>query len=218
MNKTVKYVALAAAVGITLAGLLALDTRRVREAQAVVEGLSTGSIFGSNLDDQMADERRALHCHDLQKTSPDQTHTIRGPEWRACVMDAMPLGKTLLAAHVFVPGAVGWLKEHPGDLEMKAAVVNLLQVARADLLRSEPWFDAVTQVNYAKRDSYFYRLKEPHGLELPQFSVRVQAINMMEFQIQNPELFEKQVTWPVAANAATRTVIPTVIDSGAGKS
>ena len=107
---------------------------------------------------------------------------------------------------------------HPDDLEMKAAVVNLLQVARADLLHSEPWFSAVARVNYAKRDSYFYRIKEPHGYEMHEFSVRVLAMNMMEFRIQDPELYEKQVTWPTAANTGKPTVTPAVIESGAVKS
>lgn len=199
MNKSMKRTLFAVTASIVaISGFAAWDTQEVRKTGAVIKTFSGGSPFGLNREDQLADEKRAFHCLDMLSTSTDGTVTTRRPEWRECMLSAMPLSRTLLAAHAFVPSAAKWLKEHPDDSDFKAATNNLLAVARADLKQSEPWFSALENDNIARSNSFFYRLTDRSFLGYARFGPFVQMaqdISMMEFRIQAPDLYERQMAW-----------------------
>ena len=199
MNKSMKRMILAVTTTIVaISGFAVLDTQEVRKTGAVIKTFSGGSTFGLNREDQLADERRAIHCLDMLSTATDASVTTRRPEWRECMLSAMPLSRTMLAAYAFVPSAANWLKEHPDDSAFKAETINLLAVARLDLKRSEPWFAALENSNIARLNSLFYRLTDRSFLGYARFGPFVQMaqdISMMEYRIQAPEIYERQMAW-----------------------
>lgn len=183
---------------VAICGFAAWDTQEVRKTGAVIKTYSGGSTFGLNRDAQLADESRAINCLNMLSTSTDGAVTTARTEWRECMLSAMPLSKTLLAAYALVPSAANWLKEHPDDTDFKVATINLLAVARADLKRSQPWFDALENDNIARSNSLFYRLTNRSFLGFAKFSPFVQMaqdISMMEYRIQVPDLYERQMAW-----------------------
>jgi hypothetical protein len=182
-------VAAVAAVVLAAAGILVYvqDTAPVRAMDSAITNHTTAVQLADLRRDIAGDHARLLDCHDILRTL-DTPNPQLSTQWRACIVQGLRSVQSPQGAINFLMPALGWLKTHPHDEEVRKASADAIDASWTSLAYlMQPVYLPIEQLQEARRRSFFTVNRPVYG-DVATFEQLGNRLDQLEMAILLPEL------------------------------
>lgn len=153
-------------------------------------------------ESRLLDTCRALGSPQTEHPSKDQ---------RDCWLKTMPKLSTMMirlaVAGVWTPK---WLREHPDDIELKAAALDAVAKAKTQIEYMQPYYDKLAEVGWAGQRSHIARAlaggPSGFGSEITTGQQWVDSAIRAEYAIRLPELTSELQDWKKMTDPFSRRI------------
>ena len=184
------------AVALIFAVLAWIDVAPYRTALNALPAKMTPAALEASKNDVEADINRFSACSNMRKENPGTKDFEYPPDWRICLLNAMPKTKTAMGALGFSMATSNWLTKHPGDEEMRTAALATIAHGRDELVREKPWrYDSLEELAEAHDRSIIFRLRDGRQYTTSLFSFLADKLDQAELAVMLPDVARKQEQW-----------------------